>query len=230
VHWRLRPQQALNNILPSMSPLAISNRANTFVFEVHGNIYYIQLRIREADDVAINMSPVTADVSQLVDDAPATAALTHRRSATAEKVPSSALLSSGGVKSYLQEQNIILQIYGICMPPKDVTQQFVVLVESKLLSITQTVLSTFLSRASTPRLTKADIEFLIPQIRPPSRLLRVHLPGKCTDFALFLAIARQVFLASGLNSLAGIDVVQSLRQRYAINYGLAPISSPEHAG
>ncbi|KAJ3035807.1 hypothetical protein HDV00_003388 [Rhizophlyctis rosea] len=49
VHWRLKPLQALNHVVGSLQPMAISNRRDMFVFAQKEKVFYMRLGIEEVE-------------------------------------------------------------------------------------------------------------------------------------------------------------------------------------
>jgi hypothetical protein len=156
IHWRFRPQQALNafsaNFLLSFS---VSNRNNTFVYAQGDAVFY--MRLHEEFGVTNTESlPSTAttfiEYSPLM-DSPASAS-------ELDRAYSSPLGKISSARSSSDQNQLILEVHGINVPGKEITTDFVSMIESKLSNLTVNVISALLLRNPNLKLTIADLEFI----------------------------------------------------------------------
>ncbi|KAJ3297928.1 KICSTOR complex protein szt2 [Borealophlyctis nickersoniae] len=241
VHWRVRPQQALNAVVIALHPLAINNRRNMFVFAARGSVFYMRLSIEEieesepskekdstdAQSTATREDKMTASVtsaapSQL--ESPKISSPTVRR-ATPASITSGGPSGSGNnptapASSSRSEHALILEVFGIDSPGIEITKEFVTLVESKLNAVTLQVLSTFLARNVTIKLSPADVDIILPVGRriPCARREWHCLPATIRSPYIFLLLLRQSLLFY-LHPLGGVEVVSALRNYYETHFG-----------
>ncbi|KAJ3091169.1 hypothetical protein HK102_001446 [Quaeritorhiza haematococci] len=116
------------------------------------------------------------------------------------------------------ENVLVLEVFGIDNPSRDVTHEFVSLVESKLNALIQHVLGTYIARNVTIKLTSADVDFILPTVKPPNRREFYRLPAAVHSPYLYLLYLRQNLL-SYLHVLSGGDVSSALRRHYDADYG-----------
>ncbi|KAI9324421.1 hypothetical protein DFJ73DRAFT_244081 [Zopfochytrium polystomum] len=221
IHWRLKPQQALNTVLSSFGPLMISNRHNMFVFAVRDSIFYIRLGYVSSEILHQPFSPDAGSDDLVADSA-------KINSPSAQRPPISEKVTAGSAK--LTEQALVLQFHGIDLPPAEVTMELVSLVDSKLSSLTHSVLNALLARTNTVRLTKADVDFIIPVRKTPSRRVFFLLPDTVEAPGLYLGLLRHILVGKGLSVLSGTDVVNVLRQHYGTTMGLSEGDSDSGKG
>jgi hypothetical protein len=134
LYWRVKPMQALNTVTIGLGLFAISNRINLFVYEdSKGSIFYMRLKEEDQEDESPNSPSGSVSVSQTSLQSP--------------------LLNSGSsLQLALRRNNLLLYVYGLTESiPIDINTHFSPLIESKLESLNQSVLSTFMSRNSTLR-------------------------------------------------------------------------------
>ena len=94
----------------------------------------------------------------------------------------------------ISDKGITLKVYGLDIPGNEIVVNFVKLVENKIENLVQNVVGTYISRNPTARLTKADIEFLIPPDKLPTYQTTYLLVKELENPHLFLVLLRQAFL------------------------------------
>ncbi|KAJ3047028.1 hypothetical protein HK097_000305, partial [Rhizophlyctis rosea] len=253
VHWRLRPQYALSNVVLALQPLAIGNRRDMFVFSGKEQVFYMRLAVetieiegvrdedRETEDGHISRD---GDAGLFVDEKASDVGVItqsegkghlnspgehHARtvistSATAllqpllHPQPSVAVSTTTPSRT---EHAMILEVFGVDPPGTDITEEFVAMIDSKLNAITQNVVSTFLARNVTIKLTGADVDFVLPVARRlvPARQEWFVLPKVVRSPFSFLLLLRQT-LVTYLHCLTGPEVSHALRKHYEKGPGL----------
>ncbi|KAI9091450.1 hypothetical protein DFS34DRAFT_325544 [Phlyctochytrium arcticum] len=246
LHWRLRPQQALNNIVTALEAFGISNRKNMFVFAAKGSVFYMRVSVLEIEAVERGNEPGkgkereqeskfemnTTSPAELAspnmgrpDSPKAPHSPTMRRSTVSSFPPVSVVsggTSNGPTNPRSAEFALVLDVYGIDKPGPQITSEFVNMIDVKINSLTQHVLGTFLARNVTIKLTPADLDFILPAAKgvEPARLEVLNLPPIIRSPYVFMLLMRQSLL-NWLHVLGGADVVSALRNHYEQSYGWA---------
>lgn len=216
VHWRVKATVALNHVLDGLQALAVSNRRNTLVLTVDDHIFYLAFKI-DCD----SSHPARAS-----DEAYEEGVLSPPQipSPTLRKQTQLSLVSSlqfhtptAGYKG--TESCILMTVYGVDVFEEQKASGLINLVMSRLMSLTQTAISTFLSRNLSMKLTAPDVEFLLPTLTAPVHQEWICLPNAVNNIYLFLMCLRQS-LSTYLISMSGqADVNLALRDHYARKCG-----------
>ncbi|KAK9768108.1 hypothetical protein K7432_001511 [Basidiobolus ranarum] len=243
LHWRLKPNQALNTISAMvLHPFSVSNRKNLFVVVKNDSVFYMKLLeidvsvvsdydgdsddprtslwspanlIAQLHRVDSNESPIYAfNSAELKQDTPRSS---HPASPAIRK-SSTNLSSTSATRVSEQNRELILEVYGVDPPGGGITEELTALVESKLTgSIILPVISTFLARNVTLKLTRADVEFILPIERQPfSRLL--NIPNLVRNPYAYLLYLKQNLLTF-LKTLSGSDVKNVVKKHYFRTFG-----------
>ncbi|ORX93034.1 hypothetical protein K493DRAFT_302926 [Basidiobolus meristosporus CBS 931.73] len=247
LHWRLKPNQALNTISAMvLHPFSVSNRKNLFVVVKNDSVFYMKLLevdvtvISEydgdSDDPRTNLWSPANLIAQLhrldPNDSPIytynNTELKHNSlqdtprssypASPAIRKSSTNLSSTSATRASEQNRELILEVYGVDPPGGGITEELTALVESKLTgSIILPVISTFLARNVTLKLTRADVEFILPTERQPfSRLF--NIPNLVQNPYAFLLYLKQNLLTF-LKTLGGSDVRNIVKKHYFRNFG-----------
>ncbi|KAJ3405386.1 hypothetical protein HDV05_006623, partial [Chytridiales sp. JEL 0842] len=235
LHPRLRPAQVLSSMAVHLSSLSISNRHNMFVFAARESIFYLRVWIDEretpVETTAVlekqnsaeeNLGPLPFNpISQSSPVAPSSPGPKRSTPQSALVNPLSTLPAPPAKTA---EYFFAFEFYGVESPGREITVDFVAMVESKLAGQTQNAIGSFLSRNLSSRLSKADVDFLIPSDRdvpiPPTRSERRSLPAHIGNAFLFLLLLRQSLLGGNLQVLSSPDVGPVLRKHYESHYGI----------
>ncbi|KAG0272187.1 hypothetical protein BGZ95_012067 [Linnemannia exigua] len=251
LHWRVKPGQATKSVAHLvLYPFAVQNRKNFFVVESQDDRddskkIVVFLRLNEVEVQAHSEQDGTVgpdeskgshlavkgdDSSTLVsssnpalDDA-GSHANSPRPSPTAS--PGSRTPAPPAIRTDTRE--LVIEVYGVEPPGKQVTVDLFSLLESKFYnSVVLSVVSTFLSRNSTLKLTQADVDFILPVDRlEPMRQL-IEIPQFINAPYAFLMYLKQN-LSLYLNPLTGADKVNALTRYYNARYGRLSSSDRFH--
>ncbi|KAG0380650.1 KICSTOR complex protein szt2 [Mortierella sp. AD032] len=251
LHWRVKPGQATKSVAHLvLYPFAVQNRKNFFVVESQDDHddskkIVVFLRLNEVEVQAHSeqdgtVGPDDSKGSHLVvkgddsstlmsssnpahDDA-GSHANSPRPSPTAS--PGSRTPAPPAIRTDTRE--LVIEVYGVEPPGKQVTVDLFSLLESKFYnSVVLSVVSTFLSRNSTLKLTQADVDFILPVDRlEPTRQL-IEIPQFINAPYAFLMYLKQN-LSLYLNPLTGADKVNALTRYYNSRYGRLPSSDRFH--
>ncbi|CAG8453507.1 6017_t:CDS:10 [Cetraspora pellucida] len=163
LHWRLKPNNAINGIESSvLNSFAVNNRKHMFVYAKENSIVYIKISEVGPDD-KIDDASRSASLSQSVNSistiqsetSSVTAAEESRRSPSSKSgsSPKTSITLSPGSKKPSSQQRIsesrelVVEVFGIDPPGKEITEELMDLLETKLMTnITLTAMSTFLVR------------------------------------------------------------------------------------
>ncbi|KAG0322382.1 hypothetical protein BGZ97_006996 [Linnemannia gamsii] len=235
LHWRVKPGQATKSVAHLvLYPFAVQNRKNFFVVESQDDHdeskkIVVFLRLSEVE--------VQAHPEQDATFGPDESRGSHL--AVGKGDDSSTLVSSSNqtlddagtpappaIKTDTRE--LVIEVYGVEPPGKQVTVDLFSLLESKFYnSVVLSVVSTFLSRNSTLKLTQADVDFILPVDRfEPTRQL-VEIPQFINAPYAFLMYLKQN-LSLYLNPLTGVDKVNALTRYYNSRYGRLSSSDRFH--
>ncbi|KAF8934007.1 KICSTOR complex protein szt2 [Haplosporangium gracile] len=252
LHWRVKPGQATKSVAHLvLYPFAVQNRKNFFVVESQDDHdeskkIVVFLRLNEVEvqanleqDASLgtdeskgshlavskgdDFSTLVSSSSQTLDDV-GSHANSPRPSPTAS--PGSRTPAPPAIRTDTRE--LVIEVYGVEPPGKQVTVDLFSLLESKFYnSVVLSVVSTFLSRNSTLKLTQADVDFILPVERlEPTRQL-VEIPQFINAPYAFLMYLKQN-LSLYLNPLTGADKVNALTRYYNARYGRLPSSERFH--
>ncbi|KAJ3275156.1 hypothetical protein HDV01_001295 [Terramyces sp. JEL0728] len=131
---------------------------------------------------------------------------------------------SAGTSKKDFEKYLTVYVYGLEKPSSDISVDFLKIIDNKIESVTQNVLGTFLARNSTARLTKADLDFIMPCNVEPyyfSYLLVKELENP----HLFIVLLRQAMLLF-LQQMSGNDLCTLLKDYYKSKFGQDIIDEP----
>ncbi|KAI8818938.1 uncharacterized protein EV422DRAFT_125889 [Fimicolochytrium jonesii] len=239
LHWRLKPQQALNTILMALQAFAIGNRRGMFVFASQDFTFYMKISIeggevdktKDGNDggsepayMLLHDTDILPRAARTGVESPKGAASPLMRRSTVSSLAAQSVSSAGGSTSNLRnaEHFLALDVFGIDSPGPEITREFVSMVQLKINSLTQLVLGSFLARNVATKLTPADLDFILPTGRgvPPNRTRFLRLPSFVHNPYMFLLLWRQP-LMQWMHLLGGAGVVESLKARYEEAYGWA---------
>ncbi|TPX56462.1 hypothetical protein PhCBS80983_g04528 [Powellomyces hirtus] len=249
LHWRLKSLQALSAVALSLQAFAIVNRRNMFVFAAPRSVFYIILRVEEIDATekgtgkesagADRGEPLSADVGAEsyspslrtgVDSPRGPASPVMRRSTVSSVAAHSHsaisnrnnLVLSTAATTRSPDYELILDVFGIDPPGKELTKEFLGMVELKINGLTQHVLASYLARNLTMKLTQADLDFILPAGRgvESAGVRWFKLPQYVHSPYVFLLLYRQM-LIPWLHILGGADVIGGLTSHYGMKYGWA---------
>ncbi|KAG0251971.1 hypothetical protein DFQ27_008406 [Actinomortierella ambigua] len=127
-------------------------------------------------------------------------------------------------------RRLVIEVYGVEKPGKSVTVDLFNLLENRFYnSVVLPVVSTFLSRNSTLKLTHADIDFILPVDRMTPVRQVLSIPRFINAPFGFLLYLKQN-LCLYLNPLNGPDKVNALRRHYQNQFGSLPLGEDHHHG
>ncbi|KAF9129856.1 hypothetical protein BGX30_013731 [Mortierella sp. GBA39] len=252
LHWRVKPGQATKSVAHLvLYPFAVQNRKNFFVVEsqddhdetkkivVFLRLSEVEVQAHSEQDASLgadeskgshlavgkgdDSSTIVSSSNQTLDDS-GSHANSPRPSPTAS--PGSRTPAPPAIKTDTRE--LVIEVYGVEPPGKQVTVDLFSLLENKFYnSVVLSVVSTFLSRNSTLKLTQADVDFILPVDRfPPTRQL-VEIPQFINAPYAFLMYLKQN-LSLYLNPLTGADKVNALTRYYNSRYGRLSSSDRFH--
>ncbi|KAF9955770.1 hypothetical protein BGZ72_003419 [Mortierella alpina] len=242
LHWRVKPGQATKSVAHLvLYPFGVQNRKNFFVVESQDDHdenkkIVVFLRLSEVDvQPDQDSTPATDDprgshlnvskgedqssvggstIYQAVDD-PGSHANSPRPSPTAS--PGSRTTAPPLIRTETRE--LVIEVYGVEPPGKQVTVDLFSLLESRFYnSVVLSVVSTFLSRNSTLKLTQADVDFILPvdRLEPARQVLEIpqfiNVP-----FAFLMYLKQNLCLY--LHPLTGTDKVNALTRHYHNQFG-----------
>ncbi|KAI9175870.1 hypothetical protein H9P43_006234 [Blastocladiella emersonii ATCC 22665] len=229
LHWRLKPMAALNSVAGMLSSLSVNNRRNVFVMSPGApgdEIYYMQLSETCAAALPSTSTPMSsmtgtggagggAGGGGSLNSTPAVASSASQMgmadddsNTTSPSTPSST------------QRKLVISLHGIDPPSKEFTNEVLGMISARITHVVLQHVSTHLSRnaVSLLRLTKADVDFLLPLSRGP-RITRFIQLGT-EPSATYLTYFRQSMLLF-TTILGGADVAQTLMQHLQIRYDVA---------
>ncbi|KAH9267881.1 hypothetical protein BASA83_009706 [Batrachochytrium salamandrivorans] len=238
LHWRVAISKAISVVIMSISPLAIYNRKNMFVYSTNNSVFYMKI---QGLDSTTTTSPTQANA----DDYICSPSANFKPIVVSERIKStdstrllsvgdaSMNISTGGISTHRladarstptqvnsprprqQDQSLCLLVYGVDQPGPEIAIEFVRMITSKLHSLTQNVLGTFLARNYSTKLTREDIEFVMPISKDidPARTIYYQLPIELENPHLFMLLLRQGLLTF-LHPFNGPDVSSLLIRHY----------------
>ncbi|KAF9907547.1 KICSTOR complex protein szt2 [Linnemannia zychae] len=242
LHWRVKPGQATKSVAHLvLYPFAVQNRKNFFVVESHDDHdgskkIVVFLRLSEVEVQAHseqdgNLGPEESKGAHLAIKGDESSTLVTSSNQAFEDIgshansPRPSPTASPGSRTpappaiRTETRELVIEVYGVEPPGKQVTVDLFSLLESKFYnSVVLSVVSTFLSRNSTLKLTQADVDFILPVDRlEPTRQL-VEIPQFINAPYAFLMYLKQN-LSLYLNPLSGADKVSALTRYYNARYG-----------
>ncbi|KAG0254024.1 hypothetical protein BG011_006020, partial [Mortierella polycephala] len=241
LHWRVKPGQATKSVANLvLYPFGVQNRKNFYVVESKDDYdntkkTVVFLRLSE---VEVQSGPELASAQDEGRSSHLTVARGDEQSAQAS-VSSQALEDSGShvnsprpsptaspgsrtiappvIKTDTRE--LVIEVYGVDPPGKQVTVDLFSLLENKFYnSVVLPVVSTFLSRNSTLKLTQADVDFILPVDRMEPSRQELEIPQFIKVPYAFLTYLKQN-LSLYLSPLTGTDKVNALKRHYIAQYG-----------
>ncbi|KAF9027985.1 hypothetical protein BGZ52_001088 [Haplosporangium bisporale] len=243
LHWRVKPGQATKSVAHLvLYPFAVQNRKNFYVVESSDDHdgskkIVVFLRLSEVEvqpdnestpsigdsrgsHLSVNnkddLSGLTSAMSHSLDD-PGSHANSPRPSPTAS--PGSRNAAPPVIRTETRE--LVIEVYGVERPGRQVTVDLFSLLENKFYnSVVLSVVSTFLSRNSTLKLTQADVDFILPvdRLEPARQVL--NIPQFINVPYAFLMYLKQN-LSLYLSPLTGPDKASALTRHYHAQYGRA---------
>ncbi|KAJ3027687.1 UNVERIFIED_CONTAM: hypothetical protein HDU68_003328 [Siphonaria sp. JEL0065] len=223
IHWRVKPSLALNAAVASITILAITNRKNMFVFEDGDTIVYFKVSIKEVEG---EFSPVETSRMASVDE------INMNMNVSIESIPGrdSPKTTSPVIQRSIKntpsvhrsvESFLLLEFFGVDVPGPAITTPFVSMIESKLSSLTQREIGTYMSRnMKAVRLTPADVEFIFPLAKAPQRREFFKIPSFLDSPFKFILFLKQTLLTN-LTSLPANDISKTLATYYEKTYGIS---------
>ncbi|KAG0206580.1 KICSTOR complex protein szt2 [Mortierella sp. GBA30] len=254
LHWRVKPGLAMKSVAHLvLYPFGVQNRKNFFVVESQDDhdenrkvVVFLRLsevdvqpeqEIAPADERGSHLSVSTKGDEQVsgattaahqpLDDA-GSHANSPRPSPTAS--PGSRTAAPPLIRTETRE--LVIEVYGVEPPGKQVTVDLFSLLESRFYnSVVLSVVSTFLSRNATLKLTQADVDFILPvdRLDPTRKVLEIpqfiNVP-----FAFLMYLKQNLCLF--LNPLTGTDKVNALTRHYHTQFGRLSTSErhPDRTG
>ena len=249
LHWRLRPNQALSKLISDLQAMAISNRKNMIVYASADVVYYIRIsesytreeKIDEQYGLTLSSPQVDDSTDSTIQDSPEKTEVYEKMitsldndKSPKEKLSKAASSMGGGFRG--AERYLIISVFGVQPPGKEIMIDFVGHLETKLNSITYTAIAQFLSRNvgnTSLKLTFQDMAFLLPRplnalpdkIIEPSDSIAIHrFADPLREFYRLpktLNVHLQVFvrflkqnLMKYLNIFSGHDVTLALEDHY----------------
>jgi hypothetical protein len=118
------------------------------------------------------------------------------------------------------EKGIVITVYGLDEVQDDISVDFVRMITSRIESMVQNVLGTFLVRNPTARLTRTDLEFIMPigQDKFPTSHTTYLLVPELENPHLYIVLLRQAFMLF-LKPMFGSDLYGLLSEFYQHHYG-----------
>ncbi|KAJ3222893.1 hypothetical protein HK099_001778 [Clydaea vesicula] len=210
LHWRLKPQVALTEILSYLHPFAIMNRKNSIVYVKSTNtIFYIVFSIYGDIQQETGLEDSTNKSSPIMKLSPAINEELFSDSPTIKKT------SFPGISNFKTDSSMLmLEVFGLEDPGNEISVEFVSRIEIKLNSLLLQKLGNFFIRgfSSTVKLTKADVDFIISQHGSPhSKYL--PLPKSVYKVYLFQLLLRQKLL-DHFSIFTSVDISNALERYY----------------
>ncbi|KAJ3215399.1 HEAT repeat-containing protein 1 [Dinochytrium kinnereticum] len=237
VHWRLKSVSVLNSIVMTINPLLITNRKNMFVFATRESIYYFQISITEVANDSERDSKVEREAIAKEDLPPKHMTVSNMKespktpgSPSSRRPPNIPGTGSTLPPSRQVDYALTLEFFGVEPPSREITVDFKTHIETKMNALVQTALSTYLSRSVAVKLTRPDVEFILPIARaphtPPVRREWLMIPESIQNPYLLLLLLRQ-YMLSFLSPLGGNDVATALRKYYELHFGFCESNEVE---
>ncbi|ORZ32380.1 hypothetical protein BCR44DRAFT_1440372 [Catenaria anguillulae PL171] len=212
LHWRLKPQVALNSVAASLNSLAPRRPSD--------DVYYMHL---SETSVGSSGGCGTGGEGSIRGGGGGggSASMSVSMSVSMNPLPDASATSPSTPN--VSHRKLVLNLHGLVPPTRDFTNEVTSIVSARLGNVILQHVATHLSRStvSLSRLTKADVDFLLPITRGPrvTRFLPMSTP--CGSLASlspkYLMFLRQSMMQF-TTLLGGIDVVQALSQHLQIRY------------
>ncbi|KAJ3236515.1 hypothetical protein HDU78_004608 [Chytriomyces hyalinus] len=216
IHWRLKLLNALSIATASINILGISNRNNMFVFEEDGKVVYFKLSVKE---VEVDQSHVSIEVNHPASDDVASSSEPLMMAKGSPKTSSPLITRKPVGLGKPAESVILLEFFGVDGSLN--ANEFVTIIETKLGSLVQKEIGTYISRNSaTVRLTPADVEFILPVTKRPQRVECFKLPNFVLDKLGFMLLFKQA-LSAAFNALPSLEIGSALKARFEREYGFS---------
>ncbi|KAG0232542.1 hypothetical protein BGX31_005123 [Mortierella sp. GBA43] len=230
IHRRVKPGQAIKDVaVLVLFPFAVNNRKNFFVVEseddydkTRKNVVFLRLNEVEAAHTEQELStPASEEAAPL-------SAQTLEDLGSHSNSPRPSPTASPGSRTVVppltrtDTRELVIEVYGVEPPGRKVTVDLFNLLENKFYnSVVLPVVSTFLTRSLTSKLTQADVDFILPidRMAPVRQVLEIpqfiNVP-----FAFLMYLKQNLCLY--LNPLTGPDKVNILTRHYLTQYGRLP--------
>lgn len=168
----------------NLQPLAISNRKNMIIYSTVKSSYYITLNIQENSIVADQTirSENTFDVFKFT----TSPEVSNRRMSD---------LYPTNIPKLVNESNIHIKIFGVDPLDTETKSTMIQLIESRLSTLLQLTLSIYLSRNLIIKLTRPDIDFLLPIPKKPSRSEMIPISFGISNPYMLLMCLKQNLMA-----------------------------------
>ncbi|ORX62606.1 hypothetical protein DM01DRAFT_1330735 [Hesseltinella vesiculosa] len=115
-------------------------------------------------------------------------------------------------------RELTVEVYGVQFGKW--ISDFVEMLESRLTTqLTMKEVQQFLTRNPTSKLSRADIEFMLPVTKPPSFRRTLVIPPIINNIPHFLNLLRQNNLVGPLRALEGTDLSSLVRRHRMLRYG-----------
>ncbi|KAL0090268.1 hypothetical protein J3Q64DRAFT_1808741 [Phycomyces blakesleeanus] len=130
-----------------------------------------------------------------------------------------------GSKTY-ETRELVLEVHGVDLPSW-ISEELVDLLENRLTSqITLKEVQQFLTRNPTSKLSRSDIEFILPVDKSPTLHHIVHIPDLVANPIQFLNILKQNILVGPLRAIAGPELRHVTRRHRTLKYGAGSSFAP----
>ncbi|KAL1915964.1 uncharacterized protein VTP21DRAFT_6352 [Calcarisporiella thermophila] len=244
LHWRLKPCEAVNCAANFLQPLAVRNRKNLFVHGSGESTVYMRLfeigvlspmsAADGVDELAPSMTSSPFSAQSAISEPPNLVSTSIAGPTTQQHVessrgsprthspkqgtpsPGTRFVSSGAqqIKSAPESRELVLEVYGIDRPSKQIVEDLVNTLEQKLMSsATLMAISTFLARGASQKLTPADVDFILPVEKPPACQKIIPIPRMLRDIHAYITYLRQKLLTY-MKPLSGPDVANAVFRHY----------------
>ncbi|KAI9319087.1 hypothetical protein BX666DRAFT_1922985 [Dichotomocladium elegans] len=208
LHWRLQPNVALRYLTADVLRIfVVLNRPNMFVIERDNTVVYCKIHEQEIGSnsslMACNENLTSSPVSSK-SPAPPTE---DRKGASANRnVPASTPSGSEGSSC---SRELVLEVYGIDLPPW-IEHEFVELLENRLVSqITLNEVQQFFLRNPNTRPTIADVRFILPMEKPPTRREVLRVPLLIHEPSTLIAYFKRSTLMESMHLFTGSHVTEA---------------------
>ncbi|CAB4378804.1 unnamed protein product [Rhizophagus irregularis] len=218
LHWRLKPNQALNGIASSvLNAFEVSNRKNMYV--IRSEDYIVYLKIFEVEVSSTYIVDENFDDSSRFSNLESQSNI-HVTDESRKPPPKNegSPRKSNAQARVTDSRELVVEVFGLDTPGKEITEKLMESLEKRLISnITLNVMSTFLARNLKVNPTRADVDFILPIHRTPHRL-SLKAPSCIRNIYAFLVYFRQN-ISLYLNTLQGPEVTNAIKRHYNSNYG-----------
>ncbi|KAI9288344.1 hypothetical protein BC943DRAFT_153411 [Umbelopsis sp. AD052] len=234
LHWRIPINGAFKSLATeTFRMFAIKNKAHMFVIERENTVVYCKLYEESAGNVNHMVTklkdirtPSTIAASSTVPSTP----ISVTSSAAKEPFSSGTPQQRGRVQSldgstteidssnskYKAQDNryLILDVYGVELPSW-IEHELIEMVENRLMShITLREMQQFLLRNPTSKLSSADVEYLLPSKKPPTKQI-LRIPTVVSNPISLLELVKQSLLATeSFHNMAASDIKDAIVSHY----------------